>query len=59
MAWSGGGATRVKWVWAASVTAAALAAACDRPATTELPGAGLDRLELSPAASPSAGRRAD
>jgi hypothetical protein len=50
MVWCGGGATRVKWSWAACVAAVALAAACERPATTELPGTGMDRLELSPEA---------
>jgi len=57
MAWSGGGSARVKWVWAGCVTAAALTAGCDRPATTALPGTGTDRVELTPAviAIPPAG----
>ena len=49
MARSGAGTTRVKWAWAACVAGAALAAGCDRPATTALPGTGMDRVELTPA----------
>ena len=57
MAWSSGRLARVKWAWAACVTAAALAAGCDRPATTALPGTETDRVELTPAviAIPPAG----